>query len=202
VVHGTTRGLRAGVPATINRQRWDLVEDSTFAAIEGPMIVAGRIVAALDHAVGRVVAAGAILVLPLSLLLSLQWPLREVVHAYAREANDVAQLLFGTYVSVAITAATRAHAHLAVDAIARRYPPALQAALARLAAVLVVVPWSAFVLVAAWPSVRQSVLQMEAFPETFNAGYFVLKLALLLLVALTLVQALLDAARPGKTGPA
>jgi len=165
------------------------------------MSVARRVATALDRVVGHIVAAGAVLVLPLSLLLVLQWPLRDGLHAYSREANDLAQLLFALYVSIAITAATRAHAHLAVDTVARRYAHAVQATLARLAALLVVVPWSGFVLIVAWPSVRQSVLQLEAFPETFNAGYFVLKIALLLLVALTLVQAVLDAARPGRPGP-
>jgi len=166
------------------------------------MSVAGRITVLLDRVVARTVAAGAVLVLPLSLLLFLQWPLRDLVHAWAREANDLAQLLFALYVAIAITAATRAHAHLAADAMVRRYPAAVRATLARLAALLVVVPWSAFVLVAAWPSVRQSVAQLEAFPETYNPGYFVLRLALLLLVALTLLQALLDAARGAKAGPA
>jgi TRAP-type C4-dicarboxylate transport system permease small subunit len=166
------------------------------------MSVAGRVAAMLDGVVARIVALGAVLVLPLSLLLFLQWPLRDVLHAYAREANDLAQLLFASYVAIAISAATRAHAHLAADPLARRYPPAVRVAIARLAAVLVVAPWSCFVLVAAWPSVRQSVVQLEAFPETFNPGYFVLRIALLLLVALTLVQAMLDAIRPRAAGPA
>ena len=196
------RRLRAGHPGTINRERRGLDEDSTFAAIEAPMSVAGRVAAVLDGVVARIVAVGAALVLPLSLLLFLQWPLRDALHAYSREANDLAQLLFALYVSIAITAATRAHAHLAADAAARRYPPALRATLARLAALLVVVPWSTFVLVAAWPSVRQSVAQLESFPETFNPGYFVLRIALLLLVALTLVQATLDAVRPRAAGSA
>jgi TRAP-type mannitol/chloroaromatic compound transport system permease small subunit len=57
------------------------------------------------------------------------------------------------------------------------------------------VPWSLFILYAAWPMTAQSVWQLESFPETFNPGYFVLKIALLLAALLILLQALLDAFR-------
>jgi hypothetical protein len=42
------------------------------------------------------------LVLPLALLLFLQWPLRDVVGAGSRPANDMAQWLFALYVAVAL----------------------------------------------------------------------------------------------------
>jgi hypothetical protein len=45
----------------------------------------------------------------------------------------------------------------------------------RLAVVLI--PWSAFMLFAAGPMVLQSVLQLERFPDTYNAGYFIVKMA-------------------------
>ena len=48
---------------------------------------------------------------------------------------------------------------------------------------------------AAWPSVAQSVRQLEGFPETFNPGYFILKLALLMLALLTLLQGVIEAFR-------
>jgi len=154
------------------------------------------ILRALDRVVDGLVAAGSILVLPVSLLLFLQWPLREWVQAYSREANDIAQALFALYVSVAITAATRRHAHLAADAFARRYSPAARHALDRLAALFVLIPWSGFVIFTAWASVAQSVRQLEGFPETFNPGYFIVKAALLLLVLLTLAQGMIDVFRP------
>ncbi len=151
----------------------------------------------LDRIVGGITWAGAILVLPVSLLLFLQWPLRDVVQMYSREANDLAQCLFALYVSIAITYATRRHAHLATDVFAQRYAPRTRATLARVGALLVLVPWSLFILYAAWPMAAQSVRQLEAFPETYNSGYFVLKIALLLAATLVLVQALLDAFRGG-----
>jgi len=156
----------------------------------------------LDRALGRLVAATSVFVLPVSLLLFLQWPLREWVQAYSREANDLAQALFALYVSVAITAATRHRAHLAADAFAQRYHGAVQDRLARLGALFALIPWSLFVIYAAWPSVAQSVGQLESFPETYTAGYFIIKLALLLLALLTLAQGVVEAFRArGEAGP-
>jgi TRAP-type C4-dicarboxylate transport system permease small subunit len=93
----------------------------------------------LDYVVGVICAWAAVLVIPLSLLLFAQWPLRDVVHAYSREANDLAQMLFAIYVSIAITYATRTRSHLAADALAHRFAslaPHRLNALTALAAVL------------------------------------------------------------------
>jgi len=146
----------------------------------------------LDRIVGRMVLAVGALVLPVGLLLFLQWPLREVVQSYSREANDLAQCLFAIYVSVAVTGATRRHAHLATDVVAQRYSDSARRRLARAGALFVLVPWSLFILYAAWPATVQSVGQLEAFPETFNPGYFVLRIAVVLSALLVLAQALLD----------
>jgi TRAP-type mannitol/chloroaromatic compound transport system permease small subunit len=147
---------------------------------------------ALDRALAALTDVVGVLALPLSLLLFLQWPLRELVQRYSREANDLAQCLFALYVSVAILCATRFGAHLATDAIAHRYPPALRARLMRIGSLAILVPGSMFVLWSAWPIVWQSVVELEAFPETFNPGYFVVKAAVVLLAVLILVQALAD----------
>ena len=149
-----------------------------------------------DRAMERVVGATSFLVLPLALLLFLQWPLRDWLQGYSREANDLAQVLFALYASVAITAATRRQAHLAADTLARRFARPWRRRLARAANLFILIPWSLFVLVAAWPIALQSVRQLEGFPDTFNPGYFVIKLALLALVLLTLLQGILDALRP------
>ena len=149
----------------------------------------------------RVVQAASWLVLPLSLLLFVQWPLREVVHAGSREANDLAQVLFALYVSVAVTAATRAHSHLAVDLLAHRYSAALQARLARAAQLFVAVPASAFVLYAGAGATWASIVQLERFPETLDPGYFLIRVGVLVLAALMLAQALLDVVIPRRAGP-
>ena len=157
---------------------------------------------AVDRLIGATIAAGSILVLPVSLLLFLQWPLRESGLGYSREANDLAQVLFALYVGIAITCATRRQTHLAADALAQGRSPRLRRLLTRIASLAVLVPWSVFVLYAAWPMVVQSVRQLESFPDTFNPGYFVVKIAILLLVVLVLLQALLDLLHPsGEPSP-
>ena len=130
------------------------------------------------RAAASAVAAALLLVLPLSLLLCLQWPLREIVHAWSREANDLAQILFALYVSLAITYASREGTHLAADSWARRYPARPRRILARAAAVCVAIPWSLFVLYASAAPVWQSLRQLESFPETYNPGYFLVKLCI------------------------
>lgn len=146
----------------------------------------------LDRAVGRLVALGTILSLPISLLLFLQWPLREWVQAYSREANDLAQCLFAFYVSLAITGATRRRSHLATDVLSQRLSPLWRCRLGRAGILVALLPWSLFLLYCAWPTVAMSVQRLESFPETFNPGYFLVKACLILLGLLVLVQALLD----------
>jgi len=151
---------------------------------------------AADRALGAVILFGRWLVLPVSLLLFVQWPLRDLVHAYATDANDLAQWLFALYVSFALTYATREGTHLAADAIARHYSPRLRAGIARAGALCCVLPWSLFFLLASWPMVSQSVRELEQFPETYSPGYFLIKVSAWLLALLAMLQALLDLARP------
>jgi TRAP-type mannitol/chloroaromatic compound transport system permease small subunit len=136
------------------------------------------------------------LILPLVLLLFLQWPLRDLVRSYSREANDLGQWIFALYVAASVTAATRARTHLAADMLARRYRPALRAWLVRCGAALGLVPWALLVLIAGKNLVWSSAVSLEAFPDTYNPGYFIIKLALWLLAGLVLAQAVLDIARP------
>ena len=129
------------------------------------------------------------LVIPLAGLLFCQWPLREWIQIGSREANDAAQILFALYVAVAVTAATRAGNHLAAFRTAGHTPPRWRswAMLACLG------PWASFTLWTALPQVWQSVGQFEHFPDTFNPGYFLVKIAATLLCALALVDALIRA---------
>ncbi len=155
---------------------------------------------AVDRALGRLIEAGRWLVLPVALILFLQWPLRDFVQWGSREANDLGQWIFALYISLAMTFATRERTHLAVDAIAHDYPAATRSAIARWGTLLCVVPWTVFMIWAVAPTVERSVMVLEKFPETFNPGYFLIKVATLLLAALALLQTLLDALRPAR-GP-
>lgn len=155
----------------------------------------GRLRACLDALLGATVRVVAILVLPLALLLFLQWPLREIVQAYSRETNDLAQILFALYVSLAITAATRENSHIAADALARRFRERTRRSLKRVASLVILMPWSIFVLWAAWPALWPSLRHLEGFPETYNPGYFVIRMAVALLALAVLTQSLIDAFR-------
>ena len=152
----------------------------------------------VDRAVGAMVSLGRWLALPVVLLLFLQWPLRDAVRAWSREANDLGQCFFALFVAIAVTAATRARAHLAAEAFAARYPAAARGAIERLAGALVLIPWALFVLAAGWPMVSRSAAALESFPDTGNPGYFVVKGAMALLAVLVVAQAAVTIlSRPG-----
>ena len=151
---------------------------------------------ALDHALGAVLGWLAWRVVPVVVLLFLLWPLRDLIQAYSREANDLGQWIFALFMAAAVTAATRERIHLAADSFAQRYPPRVRAVLARLGALLGLVPWALFLLYASRQSVWMSLRQLESFPDTYNPGYFMIKLALWVLAGLLLLQALVDAFRP------
>ena len=154
--------------------------------------------ARIDRILGTTIEAGRWLVLPVALILFLQWPLRDFVQWGSREANDLGQWIFALYVSLAMTFATRERAHLAVDAIAHDYPARIRAAIARWGGAICVVPWTLFMIWTVEPTVQRSVMALEKFPDTFNFGYFLIKVATLLLAVLALLQTLLDALRPAR----
>jgi TRAP-type mannitol/chloroaromatic compound transport system permease small subunit len=145
-------------------------------------------------------SAGRWLLLPVVALLFLQWPLRDFFRGYSREANDLGQWLFALYVAMAFTAATRAHTHLAADALARSYSDSTRVRIARLGALFGLLPWALFVLIGGAKVVIPSVKALESFPDTNNPGYFVIKLALWLLAGLMLAQAIIDILRPRQDG--
>jgi TRAP-type mannitol/chloroaromatic compound transport system permease small subunit len=150
----------------------------------------------LDRLIGGVIAAAQWLALPLVLLLFLQWPLRDIVRAYSREANDLGQIIFALYVAVSVTAATRAGTHLAADTLAQRYSARTRRRLKQLGSALGLLPWALFVAIAGKGMLVSSLMGLEAFPDTYNPGYFIIKLALWLMTALLIAQAVLDIARP------
>jgi len=151
---------------------------------------------ALDRLVRAAIGAGQWLVVPVLVLLFAQWPLRDLLRAYSREANDLGQIFFALYVAIALTAATRAGTHLAADALARSYPARVRIRIVRFGALFGLLPWAIFMLFAGRKIVWWSVEQLEAFPDTFNPGYFVIKGAMALLALLVIAQAILDIARP------
>ena len=149
----------------------------------------------LDGVLRRCLRAAKWLALPVALLLFLQWPLRDYVQAGSREANDLGQWLFALFVACSVVAATRANEHIATDVVAGRFSAGLRTGLMRLGIVFGLLPWALFVAWAAVPQIFQSVRLLERFPDTANAGYFMVKVALGLLTVVIVIQAVLDLVR-------
>ena len=150
----------------------------------------------LDRAVGFVVSLGRWLAVPVVVLLFLQWPLRDLVRTYSREANDFGQWAFALYVAISFTTATRARTHLAADVVARLYAPKTRSLIWRLGALIALVPWAVFLIIAGKNVVLPSIALLERFPDTANPGYFLIKVALWVMAALVLAQAIVEIARP------
>ena len=139
---------------------------------------------------------GAVLVLPLIALLFLQWPLRDIVAAGSRQANDAAQWLFALYVALAIAHTSRRGGHMSAAAFAARYPPRIRSAIARFGEPLCVLPWSLFVLFSAAAPTWRSLRSLESFPDTSNPLYFVVKCSVVLLAVLLTLRSLADMVAP------
>src|ERR1700756_3790282 len=102
----------------------------------------------LDRLIGQLVAAAEWLALLFIGLLFLQWPLRDVVPIFSREANDLGQVVFAFFVAASVTAATRAKTHLAADFLARHYGVRVRRRLHQLGTIAGLLPWALFVLIA------------------------------------------------------
>ena len=142
--------------------------------------------ATIHRTLARLCTVFSFLALPLALLLFVQWPLRELLQAYARQANDVGQIVFAFYVAVAVTAASRGQAHLASFKPSHQgtHMPQWQV----WAVLACTAPWALFMLWAGWPLVAGSVASLERFGETLTPGYFLVKLAMAWMVLLILLD--------------
>jgi TRAP-type mannitol/chloroaromatic compound transport system permease small subunit len=150
----------------------------------------------LDQIVGALIASAQWLALPLIVLLFLQWPLRDMVRCCSREANDLGQVIFALYVVFSISAATRAGTHLAADTLAQRYSDRTRRRIRQFGSGLAIVPWTLFILYAGANYVLSSVKGLEAFPDTNNPGYFIIKAALWIMAIMVLAQSMLELLRP------
>jgi TRAP-type mannitol/chloroaromatic compound transport system permease small subunit len=153
---------------------------------------------ALDRTVNAIVATAKWLALPLIVLLFLQWPLRDIVRSFSREANDLGQVAFALFVAVSVTAATRSGTHLSVDLLAKHYSPRTRQWLNRAGSALGLLPWALFVLIASKSTVVSSLRALESFQDSGNPGYFLVKVALWVMAATILAQCVVDIFRPRK----
>ncbi len=118
------------------------------------------------------------------------------MRAYSTQANDLGQIFFALFVAVSVTAATRSGTHLAADTLAQYYSRRTRALIKRLGGGLALLPWALFVAFASKTFVVPSLAELEAFPETNNPGYFLIKCALWILSVTIIAQALVDMFRP------
>lgn len=149
----------------------------------------------LERLLDRLGALAAPLALAVVLLLCLQWPLREWVGRGAALANDLAQWLFAIYVALALRHADRRDAHLVSRPDLRDAGQGGVRRLRQAGAPLALLAWAVFVWITGWPNAWRSLQGLENFPETANPGYFIVKLALLLLAGVMGLQALVDLRR-------
>jgi hypothetical protein len=137
--------------------------------------------------------AASALVLPLTVLLFAQWPLRDLVQAGSRTANDAAQIVFAIYMAVAVTAASASGMHLAAHHAPDEH--AQPRGWRSWAVLACTAPWAGYVLWTSAAATWQSVTQFERFGETLTPGYFLIRIALWLLAALVLAQGIASVMR-------
>ena len=150
---------------------------------------------AIDRALDVLTAGLMPLAMVVTVLLFVQWPLRDLVHAWSTQANDLAQWLFALYVALALGHATRHGAHLTARGDLAPLSDAASPQRSRWRAVgaaLCLLPWALYLVLAGWPEVAQAVRSGERFPETDNPGYFMTHVAMLLLALLAAWQGARD----------
>ena len=131
----------------------------------------------------RLRTLASLLVIPLAILLFSQWPLREWVQAHTRQANDIAQLIFAVYMVLAVYSASRTNTHIALEA--NQVPSDKSQSHWKIYLQwLCVVPWAAFMLWSWLDDVLRSTLGLERFPDSNLPAYFIIKIALLLMLLL------------------
>jgi TRAP-type mannitol/chloroaromatic compound transport system permease small subunit len=149
----------------------------------------------------RRTVVASLLVLPMSLLLCAQWPLRDLLGAGSRPANDLAQWIFALYVAVALRHATRVRGHICAGMSAGAGASTSSVKLRQWGQLLCLAPWAGFVLASAAPMIWQSLHGLERFPDTFSPLYFLVKIAVGLMALLMLLQALLDVLPAAEANP-
>ena len=130
----------------------------------------------------RLRTLASLLVIPLAILLFAQWPLREWVQAYTRQANDMAQLIFAVYVALAVYAASRNGTHISLEV--KKTTGESQASWRIYLQWLCVVPWTFRMMWSWYGDVLRSVLGLERFPDSNLPAYFIIKISLLLMLLL------------------
>ena len=82
--------------------------------------------------------------------------------------------------------------------MAQNYSTRARKLIKRIGAGLGLLPWALFIFYAGKSTVVSSVSLLEAFADTYNPGYFIVKIALWILALLIVMQSLIDIFRPDR----
>lgn len=120
------------------------------------------------------------LTLPIVLLvvfLWAQWPMRVFASGNPRLINDMGQIAFAYFWVMAFAIACLSQSHLQISDNAA---PTKKGKRAWTGFVLSL-PWAIFLVYSAWPLLINSWHENEKFPDSYSPGFYLIKLALILL---------------------
>ena len=120
------------------------------------------------------------LALPIFLLvvfLWVQWPMRVFASGNPRLINDMGQIAFAYFWVMAFAIACLSQSHLQISDNAA---PTKKGKRAWTGFVLSL-PWAIFLVYSAWPLLINSWHENEKFPDSYSPGFYLIKLALILL---------------------
>ena len=120
------------------------------------------------------------LALPIVLLvvfLWAQWPMRVFASGNPRLINDMGQIAFAYFWVMAFAIACLSQSHLQIS---NNAAPTKKWRRAWTGFVLSL-PWAIFLVYSAWPLLINSWHENEKFPDSYSPGFYLIKLALILL---------------------
>ena len=120
------------------------------------------------------------LALPIFLLvvfLWAQWPMRVFASGNPRLINDMGQIAFAYFWVMAFAIACLSQSHLQIS---NNAAPTKKGRRAWTGFVLSL-PWAIFLVYSAWPLLINSWHENEKFPDSYSPGFYLIKLALILL---------------------
>lgn len=120
------------------------------------------------------------LTLPIVLLvvfLWVQWPMRVFASGNPRLINDMGQIAFAYFWVMAFAIACLSQSHLQIS---NNAAPTKKGRRAWTGFVLSL-PWAIFLVYTAWPLLINSWHENEKFPDSYSPGFYLIKLALILL---------------------
>lgn len=139
---------------------------------------------ALDRFVHALARVFSWLVLGVVATLFLQWPVRLLIGRGHLGLNDAGQVLHATVFLVGVAYGIVTHGHVRLEVFHAHFSPRGAAWLTLGGHLVFVLPWLALLGGYGYDYVRLSLGVWEAFPETWNPGYWTMRVAFSLFVVL------------------